>query len=337
MSSSLDEPAQTTSEEKLTLLKRAYRALKEESERREATMQEERASMQRERGALLAQIKVLTRDLDGLKESVRRAGAEARERLLANGEPLGRFSSGAGACPGSVASSSGCSSAHSAGGGGSEGVGSYQKGREWAARVLHARDALTSALSTSLESVQGLAVPASVQAQLARQAALLDDHAAHSQALWLQLSEARAAVAAAHATTRAESDRADAATGQASEVLAVADEAEARRADAVASLAAVRGQLAAAVAASQSAAEAAAAREAEMRAAADAELADLRVGLAEAWAEKRRVQAQLDLARGSLGAPPPLGAPPLPPVEPAGGEPSPSSPSAAAAPSVAAA
>jgi len=71
-----------TTDEKLSLLKKAYRSLKQESERREEAMAAERAASQRERGALLARIDELTRELEALRDSVRKAGAEARERLL---------------------------------------------------------------------------------------------------------------------------------------------------------------------------------------------------------------------------------------------------------------
>ena len=43
---------------------------------------------------------------------------------------------------------------------------SYQRGMEWADRVLNARDVFKSAISTSLESVSALAVPQAVQDQL---------------------------------------------------------------------------------------------------------------------------------------------------------------------------
>eukprot|EP00962_Isochrysis_galbana_P034730 scaffold11807_cov101-Isochrysis_galbana.AAC.1 len=137
------QAANPTTEEKLSLLKKAYRSLKQESERREEAMAAERAAAQRERGArrqagmaprplgpsrpcspqaaapprlslgghpacrapapkgpsamprtsqlcgpalhagaLLSRVDELTRELESLRESVRRAGHEARERLL---------------------------------------------------------------------------------------------------------------------------------------------------------------------------------------------------------------------------------------------------------------
>ena len=42
---------QPTTEEKLSLLKKAYRSLKQDAERREEAMAAERAAAQRERGA----------------------------------------------------------------------------------------------------------------------------------------------------------------------------------------------------------------------------------------------------------------------------------------------
>jgi hypothetical protein len=46
-----NQAANPTAEEKLSLLKKAYRSLKQESERREEAMAAERAAAQRERGA----------------------------------------------------------------------------------------------------------------------------------------------------------------------------------------------------------------------------------------------------------------------------------------------
>ena len=50
-------------------------------------------------------------------------------------------------------------------------------------RCLCFFQAFTSALSTSFESVQGLAIPSSVRQQLERQAAKIDDHARHAQVI----------------------------------------------------------------------------------------------------------------------------------------------------------
>ena len=65
--------AEVTTDEKLSLIKKAYRALKAETERREADLAAERAGQQRERGLLVARVDELQRELHELKEAVRKA------------------------------------------------------------------------------------------------------------------------------------------------------------------------------------------------------------------------------------------------------------------------
>ena len=81
---------------------------------------------------------------------------------------------------------------------------SYQRGMEWADRVLSARPSsalstglstFKSALSTSLESVSALAVPQAVQEQLELQARTLEAHAQLQQSLLLDVREEQARMA----------------------------------------------------------------------------------------------------------------------------------------------
>ena len=55
--------AEVTTDEKLSLIKKAYRALKAETERREADLAAERAGQQRERGLLVARVDELQREV----------------------------------------------------------------------------------------------------------------------------------------------------------------------------------------------------------------------------------------------------------------------------------
>ena len=51
---------------------------------------------------------------------------------------------------------------------------SYNRGADWADRVLNARDVFKTALATSIESVSGLAVPQTAQLQLERQERVIE-------------------------------------------------------------------------------------------------------------------------------------------------------------------
>lgn len=145
-------------EAKLALLKRAYRALKLELERRDESQATERAAHQRERGLLLARTSELQRELQGLKEAVRSAGKEASARLqqLDRCKPQEATTTPA---PDSVVSH--CAQATTSTGAtpAPPAAASYQRGMEWADRVLNARDVFKTALSTSIESVSALAAP----------------------------------------------------------------------------------------------------------------------------------------------------------------------------------
>ena len=86
MASSPATPLQASAEEKLALLKKVYRTLKQEMERREESHATERATWQRERATLLSRGDQLKRELSTLKASVRTAAAEA----FVNGVSVGR-------------------------------------------------------------------------------------------------------------------------------------------------------------------------------------------------------------------------------------------------------
>ena len=59
-----------SAEEKLQLLKKAYRALKHETERRDEAVMAERVSHQRERGILMNRIEEIQNELRELKDAV---------------------------------------------------------------------------------------------------------------------------------------------------------------------------------------------------------------------------------------------------------------------------
>ena len=162
----MDSSGQLDDKEKLQLLKKAYRALKQELERRDESQAAERAAHQRERGLLMVRVAELQRELHELHEAVRSAGRQAAARLqqlerdkTPQATPL------AAPAPDAVVALCG----DGAGGAGGAGAcaapasASYQRGMEWADRVLNARDVFKTALSTSLESVSALAVPQAAQ------------------------------------------------------------------------------------------------------------------------------------------------------------------------------
>ena len=203
----MDSSGALDDQEKLQLLKKAYRALKQELERRDEAQAAERAAHQRERGLLMARVAELQRELHELQEAVRSAGRQAAARLqqLERDKPL-QATPLAPPAPDAVVAL--CSD--SAGGAGGAGAGaapacaSYQRGMEWADRVLSARPSsalstglstFKSALSTSLESVSALAVPQAVQEQLELQARTLEAHAQLQQSLLLDVREEQARMA----------------------------------------------------------------------------------------------------------------------------------------------
>ena len=154
----MDSSIVISPEEKLTLLKKAYRALKQELERRDESQASERAAHQRERGLLLSRMSELQRELKELKDAVHVAGRQAAARLqqLERDKPQ-EATPVATPAPDAVVSS--CTdSAGAASASTPPASASYQRGIEWADRVLNARDVFKSAISTSLESVSALAV-----------------------------------------------------------------------------------------------------------------------------------------------------------------------------------
>ena len=157
--------AEVTTDEKLSLIKKAYRALKAETERREADLAAERAGQQRERGLLVARVDELQRELHETKEAVRKAGADAAERLRLLAQEDGSDAMPPPATPPPASSGDDPMSASMA---------SYNRGADWADRVLNARDVFKTALATSIESVSGLAVPQTAQLQLERQERVIE-------------------------------------------------------------------------------------------------------------------------------------------------------------------
>ena len=142
-------------EAKLALLKRAYRALKLELERRDESQATERAAHQRERGLLLARTSELQRELQELKEAVRSAGKEASARLQQLDRDKSQEATTISPAPDSIVSH--CATAAAGATSSLPAAASYQRGMEWADRVLNARDVFKTALSTSIESVSALA------------------------------------------------------------------------------------------------------------------------------------------------------------------------------------
>ena len=161
--------AEVSTEEKLALLKKAYRTLKSEAERRDEAIGAERASHARERSVLSARVEELTHELDELKRAVRSAGAEARERLHALEAGAPGAASAQAPVPAADSVVLKCAAAE-----GPSAMSSYRRGMDWANHVLNARDAFTTALSTSFKSVSDLAVPQSVQQQMAHQLSVID-------------------------------------------------------------------------------------------------------------------------------------------------------------------
>ena len=142
-----------TDTSKLQLLKRAYRELRREYREREDEVEAERSEYQRERRQLVTRVEELERELAEMKESVRAQGRAAASRL----EELERQGAEPLRTP----------AAHPAPNNAS--MSSYERGMVWADKVMNVKGTLSSALSSTVESVSTLAMPASVQLQLQRQ------------------------------------------------------------------------------------------------------------------------------------------------------------------------
>ena len=195
--SAASEAAQPVYDERMELLKRAYRTIKKEMKDREEEFDAERATNQRERRLLMQRVEELERELAEMKESVRSRGRRAGERLE-NIERNGQV-----AAPATVAAPTAAPAADKA-------LSSYQRGMELAGKVMNARDTLSAALSTSgfkevvKESVSAIAMPQSVQQQLQRQQDLFEAQAQVQQSLWLDLREAESALARSDSSLQAE-------------------------------------------------------------------------------------------------------------------------------------
>ena len=224
----MDSSGQLDDQEKLQLLKKAYRALKQELERRDESQAAERATHQRERGLLMSRTSELQRELHELKEAVRSAGRQAAARLqqLERDKPQ-EAAPVATPAPDAVVSlcadSAGAASASAP-----PASASYQRGMEWADRVLNARDVFKSAISTSLESVSALAVPQAVQDQLELQERMLEAQAQVQQSLMLDVREEQGRRLRAEAALSAEQATGAALRGTAQAAALRQAEAEAR-------------------------------------------------------------------------------------------------------------
>jgi hypothetical protein len=180
-------------DERMELLKRAYRTIKKELKERETEFDEERGSLQREKRALARRVNELEQELCELREAVRARGRTAMECL----SEFEQKSAAPARPPASPAPAVVVNS-------------SYQRGMEWADKVMNARDTLSVALSTSgfrevvKESVSALAMPQSVQLQLQRQQQLFEAQAQVQQSLWLDVKQAEAALAHSDAALQAE-------------------------------------------------------------------------------------------------------------------------------------
>ena len=150
-------PAGPGYDEKLELLKRAYRTIKKEMKDREEEIEAERAAAQRERRLLVTRVEELERELGEMKESVRAQGRAAASRLEEL-ERQGAAPSRSPAAPPALDTVV---------------MSSYERGMVWADKVMNAKGTIKSALSSTVESVSTLALPSSVQQQLQRQQAAL--------------------------------------------------------------------------------------------------------------------------------------------------------------------
>ena len=163
---------------KLDLLRRAYRVLKhdfDESERALAAERAARASAVGELAGLLQRTEAAEREARELKASVHTRAASAHSSLQRHQRTFAE---------------PGVDSGGSSTGGG----GSYQRGMEWADRILSHATLFSSAFSTSLDLHGGLAVPLAVQQRLEQQEQLLSAHTDLVQSLALEVREMEAAM-----------------------------------------------------------------------------------------------------------------------------------------------
>ena len=208
------DPATLT--EKLDLLRRAYRVLKHDFEDRERALASERAQHATtitECTALAKRAEAAERELHEVKESVRSRAEAARAMLRAAMDStdggaaatLGHANTATSPSTTVVSSLSPSMVQHDSS---SSGGASYQRGMEWADRIMSHATTFSAALSTSLESVGGLAVPATVQQQLEHQEQLIEAHADIATALSLEAMALERALVHDHVDARTQLDRA---------------------------------------------------------------------------------------------------------------------------------
>ena len=179
-----------SSDEKLHLLKKAYKALKVELKRRDEEHAAALAAQHRERSLLMARASELQRELQELKDTVRTARHDAEATLQQLENPSQEkvqdqekpHQQGGKEQPASAALQNS----------GMPAAASYQHGMEWADRMLNAKNVFQTALSTSLEQVGALAVPAAVQQQIDEREKRLEASTKVQQSLWVELKEAQA-------------------------------------------------------------------------------------------------------------------------------------------------
>ena len=136
-----------SSDEKLHLLKKAYKALKVELERRDEEHAAALAAQQRERSLLMARASELQRELQELKDTVRTARHDAEATLQQLENPSQDKEQDDKKQPPQQQGGKEQPAKNS----GMPAAVSYQHGMEWADRMLNAKNVFKTALSTSLE------------------------------------------------------------------------------------------------------------------------------------------------------------------------------------------
>jgi hypothetical protein len=167
-------------DQKLDLLRRAYRVLKHEFEERERSLAAERAA----HASTIAERAALTTRAEAAEKQVRELKQLMSKRVQAANAIVSRTNSNAVRDP-AQATSTDEDNADA----GSGMLSSYERGMEWADRIMSHATIFSAALTTSLESVSSLTVPAAVQAQLDRQEEMIEAQTHLLQASLAQQAE----------------------------------------------------------------------------------------------------------------------------------------------------
>ena len=189
--------ATATAQHRVDVLRRAYRVLKADYEKRDYELSAERAA----HATTLADSKAYAIRAEAAERELKQLKEIVHERAIAATTTLSRYTAGVPAADTSAPDNARTRSMAS-----NAGHGSYNRGMVWADRVLSSVNSLSAALSTSTESVSSFTLPPAVQAQLNAQEECLESHKHMLHAMQLEVAHLERALVVCDGHRRHERD-----------------------------------------------------------------------------------------------------------------------------------